>query len=176
MWCVYGCLAFLSFSKFCRLCTSRPELVSSLGSDATQGREKESAEGTLRMRGNGLTKSLQERTGRRTLLWQWKTCCAHPAPDSPNSRVEFACLDTSIWMINGLNLLSCHLIPPALDAMMSDLDSQPFQTPRSLWGWAHMECCNFLDRILFICSPKVAVRTADLLGTHLLDDYWIAVS
>lgn len=96
--------------------------------------------------------------------------------DSPNSRVEFACLDMSIWMINGLNLLSCHLIPPALDAMMSDLDSETFQTPRSLWGWAHMECCNFQDPILFICSPMAAVRTADLLGTHLLDDYWIAVS
>lgn len=52
--------------------------------------------------------------------------------DSPNSRVEFACLVTSIWTINGLNLFPCHLIHPALDAMTSDLDSQTFQTPRNL--------------------------------------------
>lgn len=67
-WCIYGRLAFLFFSKFCRLGTSRPELASSLGSDPTQGREEESDEGTWRVRGSCLTKSLQEWTRRRTLL------------------------------------------------------------------------------------------------------------
>lgn len=180
-WCIYGCLAFLSFRKFCRLWTSRPELASSLGSDPTQEREKESAEGPLRVKGVSLS-LYRSGQGGGHFCDSERPAGLNRLQGSPNSRVGFACLVTSIWMINGLNLFPCHLIPPALNAMTSDLDSQTFPTPRGLWGWAHMcvlalpECCNFLDPILFICSTKAAVRTADSLGAHFLDDYWIAVS
>lgn len=94
---LWFCLAFLFFTKFCcPLCTSRPEPDSSPGSDLTQGREKESAEGILKMRGTLPHRSSQGLTkeGEGPFSDSGRPAVPTRPQDSPNSRVEFACLVT----------------------------------------------------------------------------------